>query len=81
MAAAPPDTTTEDAEMTEAQEFRDRFEEFVHRHGRDGWLHALETLLEISDVVYANDRCAQHALARIRDILTDAVPLLSEEES
>ena len=65
----------------EADRFRDRTVSLIQSPGREGVDHALDTLFEISDLVLNHRHCARHTLHRILDILNDAFPESSEEES
>ena len=65
----------------EADRFRQQTLDMIHCLGRDGVDHALEVLFEISDLVLNHRHCARHTLHRILDILHEAFPETSEEES
>ena len=65
----------------DAQAFHSAIMSMVDGLGGEGANHALETLFAISDEVLNGRRCAEHTVQRICDILNDAMPESSEEES
>ena len=81
MVAAKWADATPEEHSDDAQAFHHAIMSMVDGLGGEGANHALETLFAISDLVLDNRYCAEHTVRRIREILSEAMPETSEEES